>query len=538
MGRATLRVTAMPSLYPFAGLATPVGERAGRLPWPVDARLRSLWSRVGWWLLPPLVLALLGGWVVARRHGLWYDELYTAEVAPLSIGRLVSAIVHGRGTIPYLADAPPSYNGPYYAVAHLWLVVTRLPADEVGLRLLSLVAAVGGLGVFTRTVGRLAGPGVAVVAGLVAATNPFVVQFSAEARGYGLALLATSLAALGLARWLDGEPRSLLLYGVAGAAAGLAHWYALLVLGGLVVAALLLRRRRALPVMGVTILAVLPAAALVLVAVANGVGASGVWWLADVGAAVPRLLLKSWAGGRTPLMVVTLVAGVAGAAGLFSRRASGLVPGGRAGTGREAVVVGVCWFCIPVAVVTALEAVRPVFVDRYLLPAVLGLAVLVAVGITRVPRRLVPLALVTVLGLSVWATAAETRLGAKEDVRGAVAAVAAAQRPGEPVVAAARWDALGVDHYARSDHPDLVSDLVLPPAAVPPAPTVWVVRRAKGGVKGDRDKLEVLDTDLARRGMRMTEERRFAGRYSDTLVQRWDILAPGSPSGLPPAQAG
>ncbi len=45
-------------------------------------------------------------------------------------------------------------------------------------------------------------------------------------------------------------------------------------------------------------------------------------------------------------------------------------------------------------------------------------------------------------------------------------------------------------------------------------------------MKGDRDKLEVLDADLAGRGLRVTEEQRFAGRYSDTLVQRWDSATP------------
>ena len=461
-------------------------------------------------MLPPLVLALVGGWVVARRHGLWYDELYTSEVAPLPLGDLVSAMIRGEGTISYLRDAPPSYNGPYYLVTHLWLTVTRLPADEVGLRLLSLVAAVGAVGVFTRAVARLAGRGVAVVAGLVVATNPFVVQYAAEARGYGLALLAVSLAALGLARWLDGEPRSLALYGLAGAAAGLAHWFALLVLGGLAVAALLLRRRKALPLVWTTAAAALPAAAVVAVAVGNGVGASGVWWLSDVGGAVPRLLLESWAGGRWPLVVITLVA--AGVGLLRGRRDVALVAG--------------CWVAVPVAAVTVLELVRPVFVDRYLLPSVLGLAVLVALGVCRAPRRLLPAALAVVLGASLWATVAETRLGPKEDVRGAVAAVAAAHQAGQPVVAASRWDALGLDHYARADHPGLVPDLVLPPARVPTsASTVWVVRRAKGGVKGDRDKLEALDADLGARGLRLTEEQRFAGRYSDTLVQRWDAAA-------------
>ena len=54
---------------------------------------------------------------------------------------------------------------------------------------------------------------------------------------------------LGLVRWLQEPPRGLLLFGLAGAGMGLAHWYAVTVLAAFVVAALLLRGRRALPVL-------------------------------------------------------------------------------------------------------------------------------------------------------------------------------------------------------------------------------------------------------------------------------------------------
>ena len=93
----------MPATYPPVRHATPT---AGPDP-SVGAPRHTRWARAGWWVLPPLVLAILGGWVVARQHGLWYDELYTAEVAPVPVGDLLSAILHGEGTISYLADAPP-----------------------------------------------------------------------------------------------------------------------------------------------------------------------------------------------------------------------------------------------------------------------------------------------------------------------------------------------------------------------------------------------------------------------------------------------
>ena len=429
-------------------------------------------------------------------------------MAPIGLGRLARALIGGNGTIAYLRDAPPSYNAPYYAVTHLWLTLTPFGADEVGLRMLSLVAMTGAVAVFTRAVARLADRRVALIAGLVLATNPFVVAYAGEARGYALALLATALAALGLARWLDGEPHALLLYGLAAGAAGLAHWFALLVPAAFAVAAVVLRGRRpAMPVVVVTALAAAPALGIVAIALANGVGGSGAEWIRGVGWVVPRLLLRSWTGGHWALLLSTVVAVAAGVASQH----------------RAARTVAACWVAIPVVAVTLAEAVRPLYIDRYLLPAVIGLAVLAALGVARAPGRWLPLAAAALLVPSTVAAVSNAGQGPREDVRGAVAVVAAGHRPGEPVVAAARWDALGLQHYARRLHPELNRDLVLPPSPVPGSTTVWVLRRAIAGVKGDTDKLADLDRDLAARGLRVTDEHRLAGRRSVVLVQRWSV---------------
>ncbi len=392
----------------------------------------------------------------------------------------------------------------------MWLALTPFGADEVGLRLLSLLAMAGAAGVFTRAVARLADRRTGLVAGLLLATNPFVVAYAAEARGYALALLATAVAALGLARWLDDEPGALALFGGAAACAGLFHWYALLVTAAFALAAVVLRRRQAVPVVVVAAVAAVPALAVVATALANGVAGSGAEWIRGVGLAVPRLALRSWVAGSWFLAVPVLVAVVAGAV-----------------TGdRRPRVVALCWVGLPVAAVTAGELVRPVYVDRYLLPAVIGLAVLAALGVARCPRRWRTVALAGLLVPSLVVTAGNVTRGPREDVRGAVALVAAGHRAGDPVVAAARWDALGVEHYARRHHPELTADLVLPPAPVPPAATVWVVRRAAGGVKGDVTKLADLDRELAGRGMRLAGEERLAGRRSVVVVQRWVGRAP------------
>ena len=188
----------------------------------------------GWWLLPPLVLAVLGGWLVARRYGFWYDELFTAEMAPLGLGELAEAVVRGEGTVDYLRDAPPSYNAPYYAVVHLWLALTPFGADEIGLRLFSLVAGVAAVSVFTRAVARLADRGTGLVAGLVLATNPMFVSTARQVRGYSLVVLLCLVSTLALLSLLgaDARPARRACYVAAVAFAVGTHLYAGLVLVG------------------------------------------------------------------------------------------------------------------------------------------------------------------------------------------------------------------------------------------------------------------------------------------------------------------
>lgn len=462
--------------------------------------MRGRESASGSWL-PPAVLALLGAALLLRRPSLWYDELFTAHIGTVGLGPLLEAVRSGEGTASYLREVPPSYNAPYYVVVQAWLGVTRQEPGELALRSLSLLCAVAAVAVLTRAVARLGGRTVGVVAGLLVAVNPLVLEYSVEARGYGLAMLATAGTALGLARWLDDG--RLRLYAVGATAAGLAHWFALPVVGGLALAALLLRRRKALPLLAVTAVAVLPALALVALATVQDDGTVTTGWIGDTGGAVPWLSLQAWTRGSALLLVGTLTAA-----------AAGLVLAWRDAAARRTAVVGACWAALPLLAVTAVEVVRPVFVPRYLLPALLGLAVLAAAGIGR--SRWPGLAAGLLAVVSLVAAAPLLDRGPREDARGAVEALAAQHEGGQPVVAVDRRAALALEHYAPED---LRDELLVPPADPPAgAEVVWLLRQAsrEGQVRPSDD-----DGILLADGLRLAEEQVFRGSSSWLVLQRW-----------------
>lgn len=444
-------------------------------------------------LLPSAVLALLGSLLLLERRSLWYDELFTAQVAPLPLHRIAQAVLSGEGTAPYLQSVPPSYNAPYYVVVHGWLALTGQAPGEISLRSLSLLASVLAVGALTLAVTRLADRRAGLAAGLLAATNPLVLEYAVEARGYGLAMLATTATALGLVRWLDGG--RLLLYAVGATAAGLAHWFALPVVAGLAVAALVLRRRAALPLVAVTALAALPTVALVVLAGAVDRAGTTTGWIADTGGAVPWLSLQAWASKSPPLLLGTLLA-----AGLALRTRS------------RAAVVGAGWVLVPVLLVTLAELVRPVYVPRYLLPSLLGLAVLAGTGLA---GRWRGAGVAGLVGLSLLAAAPLATAPPRDDAKGAVAAIARRHVPGQPVVAVDRRAALALEQYARGS---VRADLRLPPEDAPPADVVWLLR-----FKSYVAPLQPSDDDdqLRAAGLRVVQEQAYDGSSVQMVVQRW-----------------
>ena len=471
---------------------------------PVSVRPESGAGAVRWSpleLLPSLLVLLLGITLLLPGHGLWFDELFTAEVGRRPLGEILAAIVEGRGTASYLAGVPPSYNAPYYVVVHLWMSLPGLGGDT-SLRMLSLLAVAGGLALVTRAVARLSGRATGVLAGLVLATSPLLLEQAVEARSYGLAVLATGGAALGLVRWLQEPPRGLLLFGIAGAGMGLAHWYAVTTLAAFVVAALVLRRRRALPVVAVGTAAALPTALMVGLNLLNGTGGRNAEHLHDTGGRLVGLAVEAWAAASPPLLYLTV--------GL-------VVLGGSRATGVR--VLGLSWVLVPLLLLVAAELIRPVYLPRYLLTGLLGLGVLAAAGAMSAPRAArTPIAALLV-ACSLLAAGPLFDRGPRERSDDVVRELAELQRPGEPIVAADQRSATGLDHYVRLLEPHLRPDVVLPPDDAPADATrVWLVRRLFDGAPEPTDDDEILRSA----GLSMTRQYDFPATKTDLVLQLWE----------------
>ena len=200
---------------------------------------------------------------------LWFDELYTAELARQGLGAIWrNSFVQVTPPLPYLL---------------FWAAATIGGLSALSLRSLSGIAAIATLPVYYRYCSQIADRRTALLATGLLGVAPLAVYYAQEARPYTLALLALVLVLLAFERVRQhGRPVDWALYALLAAIAGQLHYVNVILVGAQLVALLLLApdRRRVL-IGGAAVVLTLAAA---LGPFMLGVHSSG----------------REWAGWQTP----------------------------------------------------------------------------------------------------------------------------------------------------------------------------------------------------------------------------------------------
>jgi hypothetical protein len=357
-----------------------------------------------------VVLGAVLRFATLDAQSFWLDEAATIDLLRKGFGDMLEGIPNAESTPPL-----------YYVLAWLW---TQLAGTgEVGARSLSALAGTATIPVAYVLGSWAAGRRAGLIAAALAATNPFLIWYSQEARAYALLVLLTGLGLVLFLRALE-QPatRRLIGWGIVSALALATHYFALFPVAAEALWLLLLTgRRRALPA-----LAVVGAAGLALLPLALDQGSNDnanfieQTSLAHRLAQVPK---QFFAGYDAPLeTALTIAALIAVGAGL-----AGLLRAGADARRRATVLAAIGAVTIGVPAVLALSG--PDFLlARNVLPAWLPLAAVVATGFAAMRWGTAMAATLALLGTVIAIAVAADPAYQRDDWRGAAKALGPPER--------------------------------------------------------------------------------------------------------------
>jgi mannosyltransferase len=359
---------------------------------PIGPGDRDRWVDVGLALLVAGVALVVSMYQIGRLS-LWWDEVYSLEIVRLGL----------RGILERARETDINMLG-YYVPLWLWMKVSTA---DVWVRALSAAFAALAAAATFGLARTLFDRATALVAGLLLAVTPFMVQYGQEARGYSFAVLlaVVSTWALVIALRRPG-PWRWAVYVATAALLPYAHPVMLGLYPVHVVVVLTAPRRPTwkaiLPV--VVSVGVLIAPALLLFASQSGAGldwipptqAYDVWRLFErlLGAGTNGLLVPAPTVLTTTLLATAAVLAVIGGVHALrdpDRRWSGWLL--------------LAWLIVPVVAVIVVSLAKPLFIHRYVLYVLPAMSILIALGATSFHRpawRTV--AAFTVIGLTLTAT--------------------------------------------------------------------------------------------------------------------------------------
>ncbi|AXE81344.1 hypothetical protein C5746_35285 [Streptomyces atratus] len=300
----------------------------------------------------PVLLALVQGlWGLRRDGAVWHDEAVTIGLASRDLADLWQTL--GR------IDA---VHGLYYLLMHGLFDV--FGTDVVVLRLPSVLAAAAAAGGVAMIGLHLAGPRAGLCAGIVFVVLPGVQRYAQEGRSYALVCALVVWATYSLVRAVERDRRGMwAAYTALLLTACLVHEFAVLALAA---HALVVPRAMRRTFVAAAVRVVAGLAPLVLVSMRQS---TQVGWLDAT---------KPDEYAHFSLMVgVALAAVWIAVAGRRTRTACE----------RRLVVLGLGLFLVPTGLLMLLALAKPLYLDRYVLYGVAGLALLLGAAFDQVLRR-------------------------------------------------------------------------------------------------------------------------------------------------------
>ena len=387
---------------------------------PARTALMARDSDKGWLLLIPLGILVVGMALL---------EVSMLDRRPLANDESTSYFIAHIGWSSFWESIRTSEaNGSiFYFLLRFWLNVGR---SEGVLRVLPMVFAIATVPVLFAATRLLFGWLTALVAATLIATNVMFLEHGQDLRSYSLSALLVTLSSWFFARGVANPSVGNRIGHVAASALALyAHFFSSLVLLAQLLASLLYPdRRRSLRFVGVNMAIVgllgSPLAAFVLF---NDRGQ--VDWIPELSPKRVREALLELSGmpSKTTMLVLggVLVAGFALAA--WKRPPDPARSASEDSTGAfEArawrLGFAALWFILPIAGALLISVFKPLFISRYLLVALPGLAISTAVAISSLRQ---PLAIVAVTagfvflasqGISEWRATPLGKWGYSEKV--------------------------------------------------------------------------------------------------------------------------
>jgi mannosyltransferase len=379
---------------------------------------------MGWRSAAALVATATAASAVASllflgREAIWLDEAYTVFLARLPAGEFWDVVVSSQANASL-----------YYALLRGWI---GLGTGETVVRLLSVLPVVAAVPLCYAVGSRLFGRRVGVTAAGLLAVNAFAIQYAQEARSYSLVLFLVLLTSYLFVRAVqDGGKATWVGYVVIAGMAGYAHFFAWFVILGHIMSLPFLDRRPTIRSLIAVYsgVAVLSAPLLLFLLTTSG---DQIGWIPSLSVGRVARAIGQFAGARTSLGAAALVT-IFGACVLFALRSLVLAWRRRERSSETwGLVLALAWLIIPIAGALAISVVKPIWVDKYLIVALPGLALTAAVGLWTWRPAVARVALVALVVASLSQVVVLHASDDKDDWRSATRYVLARSEPSDGI---------------------------------------------------------------------------------------------------------